>query len=473
MKQERAARTPRAGVSKGRLVLGIAAILLTLQLTAAPSADARHGLRTGLSDNLTYTSPTPSVRDRWLDRTVQANASIVHLQLTWSRVAGNTPPLDPTNPADPSYDFSRIDRGVQSAASHGLEVLITVTYAPAWAEGKHRADSAASGTWKPNPDDVRDFGQALASRYSGDFLGLPQVRYFELWNEPNLSLSPQWSHKKPRSPVIYRRILNAFYAGVKKVQPGAKVVAGAMAPYGDPPGGARMRPLTFVRKLFCLTRQLKPAKCRSEPHLDVLSDHPINTSGGPHLSARNRNDLVIADFHRLRAVLRAAERAHHVRPRGRHPLWVTEFWWTTEPNEFGFVVPSLRKQAYWIEEAFYLLWRQGASVAMNLYIRDNPSGEVQTGLYLADGNPKPSSQSFRFPFVSHRRSHKRVAVWGKAPRSGALAIQRRRPHGGWGTLKRLGVRRGEVFSPNLTLRGAATLRGTVGGVASLAWRQGR
>jgi len=356
-----------------------------------------------------------------------------------------------------------------------LDVVLTVFEAPAWAEGKDAPSTATNGTWKPDPSAFGDFAHALASRYSGQFLGIPRVRYFEAWNEPNLSifLSPQWTKdNRPKSPRSYRRLLNAFYSGVKSAVATDKVIGGALAPFGDEPGKERMRPLIFLRKLLCLKSRLRPTACSSKSHLDVLSDHPISqftSTGSPHAHAISRNDVAIADFHKVTRTLRAAERARHVLPRGRHPLWATEFWWITEPYPADFAIP-VRTQARWIEEAFYLLWRQGARVAMNYKLRD--ARGLTTGIYFIDGDPKPAVRSFRFPFVTHRHSRKKVGAWGKAPKSGALKIQRHRG-GSWRTLKTLHVRQGQVFTQSLRLHGAATLRGTVGGVASLPWHQGR
>ena len=227
-----------------------------------------------------------------------------------------------------------------------------------------------------------------------------------------------------------------------------------------------MRPLTFLRNLFCLNRHFKPKKCHSKPHLDALAHHPITTSGGPHKKAINRNDIAMADFHRVRKVLHAAEHTGHIRPRGKHhQLWATEFWWNTDPpNRKG--IPAT-KQARWIEESFYLLWKQGARVAINLEIRDdeydrhNPYATLQSGLYVHNGKPKPSAGSFRFPFVTHRRSKKSVGTWGLAPRTGTVEVQVRK-HGGWHTKKRVHARQGGIFKPKLRLRGSARLRARVG-----------
>jgi hypothetical protein len=180
------------------------------------------------------------------------------------------------------------------------------------------------------------------------------------------------------------------------------------------------------------------------------------------------------DFGRLRRVLRAAERTGHIEPRGNHPMWATEFWWLTDPPSPHGVSPP--KQARWIEEAFYLLWKQGVSMAINVQIRDdryNPHdtlGTLQSGLFFLTGKPKPSAQSFRFPFVTERRSPKKVFAWGKSPRDGTLQIETKRKRG-WRTEKRLEVEAGEVFTRTLRLRGKEELRASVGGEKSLTWRQ--
>jgi hypothetical protein len=253
------------------------------------------------------------------------------------------------------------------------------------------------------------------------------------------------------------------------------VVSGGLAPYGDPPGGNRMRPLVFLRRLFCLNDKLKRT-CGAKSHFDILAEHPINLTGGPSQHAPHAGDVAVPDMPEVRQVLRAAERAGNVRPVGRHPLWVTELFWSTHPgNPFSV---RLRTQAKWIEQAFYKLWAAGVSVVMNFEIRDekfdphHPTSTIQSGTFFYDGRKKPSFRSFRFPLISHRRSKRVVVAWGKAPRGGVLVIQGR-SGGGWRTLKRLHVHRGQVFNVPLKPHRARALRGKIGGITSLAWPLGR
>jgi hypothetical protein len=452
----------------GRPALSFAAVAAALLLSAPSGADA---FETGFADGL-YTSSDPSVRGEWLDRTVDVHSGLVRLNPTWRAIAGPSPPADPSDPADPSYDFSSLDAAVQSASSRGLKVLITIYDAPAWAEGPHRPGNAAPGTWKPDPGKFRQFATAVASRYSGSFLGLPRVRYFQALNEPNLSvyLTPQYKGRHARAPRIYKRLLNAFYEGVKSVHGDNVVLTAGTAPYGDPPGGERTKPIAFWRKVFCLRgrRALRPYHCSAKPHFDVFAHHPIDTSGGPHTSAVDPDNAATPDFKNVVRVLRKAERVGHAKGSRHHPAWATELWWASDPPDHHGV--PVRKHAHWLEEALYVLWKQGARVVINLQIRDGrfrDRNQFATGIYFHSGKAKPAKRAWSFPFVAHHRDKARVHVWGKAPASGSVSIERRR-HGNWRTLKTLNG--GGIFRGDIHLRGSGPLRARNGGEHSLAWR---
>jgi hypothetical protein len=325
-------------------------------------------------------------------------------------------------------------------------------------------------------------GSALATRYSGEFDpgtgALPQVRYFQAWNEPTLSnyLSPQYSGGKPRSPAIYRGLLNEFFLGVHAAQPGAQVLTAGAGPYGgiDAAGNRRLRPLEFWRAVFCLKPNLKRGRCPERARFDILDHHPINTSGGPRRSALDPDDVSTPDMGSLRRVLRAAERQRTVLPARRHrPLWASEIWWASNPPEKAVgVAPA--KHARWLEEALYVLWREGVRVVINLQIVDSEpqpgSRFYATGVYYRSGKAKPAARAWRFPFVSERRGSGIVA-WGRAPEDGKLRIEVRRGDR-WRTLRRLRVDAGEVFLERLGNDAAGRLRARVGSSTSLIWSQG-
>jgi hypothetical protein len=479
--------------------IALTATCALLAVLAIPSAaSAARGLTTGFSDGDEFQSADASQRNLWFGRTADAGAGIVRIGVEWPAVAtpaGATRPADPTNPDSVSYDFSQIDAAVADAAAHGLEVLLSINHAPTWAEGPNRPASAQTGTWQPNPADLADFSQAVASRYSGTHAGLPAVQAIEVWDEPNSGdwLTPQFTGKSFTGADLYRAMLNAAYKSIKSVNPKVDVVVGGTDPYGDPPGGpypasgARSRPVQFWEHVLCV-RQVKTKKKKGKPakvkykrtagcsgpvNFDVFAHHPIdNTGGGPLKSGPSRYDASTPDLGRVVSVLRGAEKAGTV-ARIKHPVWVTEFWWDSKPpNPVG---AKLATQARWIQQSLYLFWKAGASVAINFQIDDsndrpNVHAGFQSGVYFIDGRPKPSLTAFEFPFVTNRINRTKLEAWGKSPEAGKLLIQRAQGSR-WITVKRLGVTKGGVFDTTLRLSGKQRLRAQVGGSKSLVWKQ--
>jgi hypothetical protein len=492
-----------ARIRRAAALLFALGLLIALALPA--SAPAKRPLVTSFAALDEYQSSDSSTRNLWFGRTVDAGAGYVRLSMGWDSVAPNRP-LDPTNPGSVSYDFSGFDGAVRDARAHGLNVLITVNVAPAWAEGPGRPASAAVGSWKVNPQDLADFMQAVAARYSGNFdpdgiagqPTLPAVQALEVWNEPNSSdwINPQFQGKTILGGDSYRAMLNASYKAIKSVSPQTLVVAAGTDPYGDPPGGPypggntqRVRPVTFWEQVLCVhpvkskkkkkgkkkaaPRFARTANCQAPAMFDVLAHHPIdNTGAGPLKHGPSKDDASTPDLGRVVSVLRGAEKAGTTLG-GHHPVWVTEFWWDSKPpNPVG---AKLAVQAKWIEQSLYLFWKAGASLAVNFQIADNPArpdvhAGFQSGVYFADGRPKPSLTAFHFPFVTDRINSSKLLAWGKAPESGKLLIQRQQGSR-WITVKKLRVAKGAVFTSTLRLRGKQRLRATVAGTQSLVWKQ--
>lgn len=472
--------------------LALAAVLLVATASslaaAAPRAEAVQAYSVNFADPDFY-SPDPDVQQLALDRALDLNSSYVRIGVGWRGISPERP-QDPADPDDPAYHFQRLDQEVAEASDRGLVPVLTVTSAPFWAQGRGRPENAR-GSWKPDPQDLGRFARALARRFDGTHPDpansgetLPKVDYYEVWNEVNLAtfLLPQWGGKdkrKPKSPDIYRRMLNAFYDNAHAVHPDVEVLATGMSPFGDPPGGRSLSPLRFFRELLCLRgrRALKPIRGCRAPRFDILSDHPISPSTGPRVSAEGSEDVSIADLGKVRRILRTAERKGTL-DGGRHPLWVSEYWWETNPPRRNPGTPSPSLQARWIAEAQYLLWKQRIAVAMLFQVADDPLEDApghrswQTGLYYQGGGEKPSLAAARFPVAAERRSKRKVYVWTRAPASGELAFQRR-VAGAWrqvaGAQVSAGIPRGKLIG----MRGSGRLRAVVDGNTSYVWRQRR
>jgi hypothetical protein len=454
---------------------------------AQASGKSGRPLSTGFADKL-YASVTDDQAAEWaFQSTLDARAEVVRVNVLWADIA-RSEPVDAANASSASYDFDRIDAAVMRASAHGRDVLLTIYDAPSWAEGSDRPSehAAPQGTWKPDPAAFGQFAKAIALRYSGTFVAadgneLPRVEFFQAWNEPNLAhyLTPQYDGSKEISPQHYRAMLNSFYAAVKSVNAEAQVVTAGTAPYGESAGGDRMRPLAFQRTVLCLSgigsRKLERRSCPERADFDVFAHHPISTYGSPDKSAFSEDDVATPDLAHVRKVLRFAEKEGTTGTRESHPLWATELWWESDPPDPVEGLP-LAKHARYIQRALYLVWKGGAEVAINLQIRDEPFEpnrpylETATGVYFADGNPKPALTAFRFPLVTSRTSHAKLEAWGKAPVAGNLVVERRGKTG-WKRVVGVRVDAGEVFAETVRDRDGGKFRARIGEESSLVWNQ--
>ena len=444
-----------------------------IQGTKSPEAGlskvyrSARSLTTGFAD-FHFTSPDDSLRRDILDTSKKLNADTIRLYVNWRSIAPSNRPdgFVATNPESPGYDWGSLDKAVRDSRARGMRTILLINVAPAWAEGKNRPHYAPAGTWKPNRSDVADFGTAIAKRYKG------QVRDYIFWNEPNLTL---WFLPQTGAPGRYRSLLNAFYDAVHRVDDTNRVITAGTAPYGGGKsnGQVNVPPLEFWRKVMCVkdNRKLSPMKCPTKAKFDVLAHHPINVKGGPLTSAVDDDDISTPDLKNLVSVLRAAEKAGHVKPAGRRPVWATELWWETKPQDPLRSNPSLALQARWYQQALYLLWKQGASLVLFYQVRDDVYDGVpglsswESGVQLVDGTPKPSSRAVEFPFVADRKSKRKVLLWGKAPRSGVLKVM-----DGKKRVTKVKIKAGNVFTKTVRLRGKHGLRAKVGNVKSLTWR---
>jgi hypothetical protein len=425
---------------------------------AVPASPLLTGpLQTALVDVSPFTSPEAPLNFR---RVRSAGASAVRLIVFWRFVApeGNSrlkpPGFDATDPAAIDYQWDGIDRQVTLAVQNGLQPIVGIQNAPEWAE---RSREGFPGTRTPDPTELAAFARAAARRYSGTFQGLPRVRYWQVWNEPNLSI-----FMTPQSADHYRRMVNAFAAAVRGVRPDNLVVAGGLAPFGYK--GVAVPPFEFMRDLLCVSTGPSPRPtCNEKIAFDAWAHHPY-TTGGPTRKATNPNDASLGDLPQMRRVLEAAARAGHIQSRGKVRFWVTEFSWDSSPPDPIAVPAALH--ARWVAEGLYRMSQAGVSLVTWFSLRDEllSESEFQSGLYVrgsasyASARPKLSLRAFRFPFVAFAGRGTR-SVWGRTPggRPGAVLVERK-GGAGWKLVGRLTANRYGIFAQRFPGSFAGPLR---------------
>ncbi|HEX6667305.1 MAG TPA: hypothetical protein VF081_11990 [Solirubrobacterales bacterium] len=424
-----------------RLAICCAAVaILTTTLLAAPRPASARPFETGISGIGDYNPLS-------FERTRGAGASFVRLVLNWNDVAPPVLPAawDPTNPADPHYNWSYIDTGVIEATRYGLQPLLIVDGAPKWAQRCTTPPGLQlTELCDPDPAALGAFATAAARRYSGAFAGLPRVQYWQGLNEPNLTLFffPQLNTEgKGLSAGLYRNLINAFYAGIKSVNPANLVLAAGLGP--TELKGYNIGPMRFTRELLCMKGTTKPkpirGQCPGGVSFDIFDIHPYSTGGPTHEG--QPNDVQTGDLPKLQTLLKAADKAGRINGAfKRTPLWITEFSWDSNPPDPGGLPMKILTQ--WTAEAMHQAWAAGVPKFFWYSLRDEPfrpdrpnSLTVQSGLYFRDpGNmaadqPKEVLTTFRFPFVAFADGGG-LDFWGRTPTSRPGRVQLQAFHGG-------------------------------------------
>ena len=333
-------------------------------------------------------------RGAMLRKARAGGATVIRTTVDWSEVAPE-PPRRAGAPFDPSLQLDGIDELVRRAQRLGIEVLLTIWGTPGWA-------NASEGRNRPPHDhaDLEAFSRALADRYSGRHPGYPFVRFYSVWNEPNLEqfLAPQFDERgRSVSPWLYHRIFRAAYAGIKAGSPRAQVAAGETSPRGrDTPSPDDVQdshsPAGFAGRLSRLRPRLR---------FDAWAHHPYPR--GPRVGPLGGTpwpNVRLANLDRFEAGLD--------RWFGRRaiPIWLTEYAHETRPGEANGA--GLELQARFAREA---LEAAAADARVRMFIwftfRDDDGNPWQSGLLEPASRAKPAFASFR---DVARRLDARVAV---------------------------------------------------------------
>ena len=383
-------------MSRVTRLLALVATAVALAAGAASSAAAAPGMASGFFDDAQtlYSDPAvafPALKD--------LKAQVIRVSLYWGfgpLAAAKTRPADPTNPADPAYDWAAYDRAVHYANAYGLKVMFSIWGTPDWANGAKGPRIAPS-----NPIDLQNFAYAAARRYSGTFLGpdqrlLPPVRLWLAWNEPNnpAFLLPQFAKQKGKwavqSAVAYAKICNAVYTGVHlSAFAGEKVACGGTSPRGNnAPTSSRpsVSPVAFLRavaktgKVSFDAWAHHPYYGKSSEEPDKEPPRPSNGAATTAVTLGNINSL-ISEVTRLF---------------GPKRIWITEYGYQTEPPDRQFGV-SWANQAKYLKTS-YTMARANPSVDLFVWflLRDEPNlGGWQSGVMDVTGKKKPSYATFR------------------------------------------------------------------------------
>jgi hypothetical protein len=257
------------------------------------------------------------------------------------------------------------------------EVMLTISGTPRWANGGQTPNRMPR-----NVRDFTNFARAIASRYSGRFAGYPYVRFWSVWNEPNLQLflAPQFNNRgQSVAPANYAKLYAAAYAGIKAGNRTAQVAIGETSARGsDKAAGIRPThsPGKFAELVAKANPRLKFSAWAHHPYPSTPNLRPGQIVKWPNVS--------LSSLPRFQQNLNKWFRHKNTQ------IWVTEYGHQTRPQDSLGV--SYATQSAYISQAIAIA-RKYPFVGMFIWFvyQDDPGQEWESGLYTQSGSAKGNS----------------------------------------------------------------------------------
>ncbi|MDM8531659.1 cellulase family glycosylhydrolase [Anaerolineales bacterium HSG25] len=252
--------------------------------------------------------------------------------------------------------WEKYDQIVDFAEKYDLKIMARLSNPPAWT----RAMTDTVGAFAP-PDDYQDYGDfvtALATRYRG------RIPAYQIWNEPNIY--PEWG-EYPISAEEYTELLKVGYQSIKKADPDAIVVMGALAatieldrqrrysPTGFPTSPGGLSDVLFLQQLY---------NAGAAPYFDVLAMQGYGLWSGP---TDRRMQPRVLNFSRplyVRDVMVRNGDAHKA-------IWLSELGWNVVPPESGlppiYGQVTLEQQARYTQIAYQRIQKEWPWLGVGFY----------------------------------------------------------------------------------------------------------
>lgn len=201
-----------------------------------------------------HMEPDPAVVTKTLQLVHDLGVRYVRMQMPWDdiEIHGWGDFEDRRNVEEHGVisSWAKYDRIVEIANNFDIELIARLDRPPDWAreeaierpafqEGLER-DGNSTGP----PDDYSDYSAFVSSvveRYRG------KVRFFQIWNEPNLK--NEWNWQEP-SPEDFADLLRIGYDAAKRANPDAVILFPALAPVDGLDKRAPMTELEYLDRVY-------------------------------------------------------------------------------------------------------------------------------------------------------------------------------------------------------------------------------
>ena len=332
---------------------------------ACPTGAVRlPGLRYGVNIASGDTNLTRS-----LDQARDMSAGWVRATVRWSDL----------EPQQGAYRWDQLDALVEGAQTRGLRLLLAVTQSPAWA--------GASGGLPDKPDTFGAFMGALATRAAG------KIAAYEIWREPNVA--PTGS-AQPAKPMDYVELLRAASTAIKRADPCALVLNGALRPAASNTPGVT-DDLAFYRGMLAYNGGA------ARTLYDILAVQ-LNTSGEPGKGKWPRDNMAqsrgfFGHVNVVRDEMTAADEADK-------QIWVVQVGYSVTGEQA--VAPEQQAERL---TGLLDLTRQSDPWISAFFARDlgtAPDQDTGFSLLNPDGTPRPAYVALRDYYAGARARQERT-----------------------------------------------------------------
>jgi hypothetical protein len=318
----------------------------------------------------------------------ETKAKLDLLQLVGLDAIRVTSIWDPANPSPSANEITTLQNVAQAARLDAMQPFVSVYNFGSRTTPLTEADQAS----------FANYAATIARQ-------VPDLRNFIIGNEPNLNRFwlPQFNPDGTDAAApAYLSLLYRTYTALKAVSPDVRVFGGAISPRGiDRPGTGRdtHSPTVFIQDLGTSYR----ASGLTGPVMDALAIHPYpeNSTVPPTFAHPNTTPIGIADYTKLVGLLTTAFDGTG-QPGSTLPILYAEFGVETQIPAAkaslytGTEAPTIKPvpestQGDFYKQAIALSFCQPTVMGLLIFHAFDESAldRFQSGLYYADGTPKP------------------------------------------------------------------------------------
>lgn len=343
--------------------------------------------------NLPFAVPRPGVNAelrQYSRQELEANLELMQASnFVWIRQFVH---WDEIEPQPGRYDWSDWDAITDALRGYPqLELVAVLMNTPEWA--RESVNTAFASTAPPQSlADFAAFAKVFAERY-GDV-----IDYYQIWDEPNLD--DAWGLLPPR-PAEYVALLAGAYQAIHAVDPGATVIAAALAPTTEA-AGQNISDIHFLNAMY---------QHGAREFMDAAAAKPYGFSSPAMERTVAETRLNFSRIIALREVMTANDDAQTA-------LWASHWGWNAQPvgwagdaSIWGQV--TAEEQIEFTLRAFdraHREWPWLGAMILHHWQPDADANSAQWGFALVQPNSQPSGllqaiQNYPFPSQAQNGLH--------------------------------------------------------------------